>query len=104
MDALLGHPTTDPHGSPIPDKNGFIIERNFRKLSTCQEGDQVKLGALAFSSSELLQYLNEKELQLGVDLKVLSKESFDGSITLQYENHPSVTLSKKVAEILLVEG
>ncbi|MBK8504889.1 MAG: metal-dependent transcriptional regulator [Saprospiraceae bacterium] len=104
MDALLGHPTTDPHGSPIPDKNGFIVERNFRKLGSCQEGDQVKLSALAFSSSEFLQYLNEKELQLGVNLKVLSKEAFDGSITLQYENHPSVTLSKKVAEILLVEG
>jgi len=103
MDDLLGNPTTDPHGSPIPDKHGYMAERDYRKLSECQEGDRVTLIALAFSSSEFLQYLNEKELQLGLPLEILHKEEFDGSTTVRYQDHPSVTLSKMVSEILLVE-
>jgi DtxR family transcriptional regulator, Mn-dependent transcriptional regulator len=103
MDDLLGNPTTDPHGSPIPDKTGYMAERDYKKLSECQEGDQVTLIALAFSSSEFLQYLNEKELQLGLPLEILHKEEFDGSTTVRYRDHPSVTLSKMVSEILLVE-
>ncbi len=103
MDDLLGNPTTDPHGSPIPDKHGYMAERDYKKLSECQEGDRVTLIALAFSSSEFLQYLNEKELQLGLPLEILHKEEFDGSTTVRYLDHPSVTLSKMVSEILLVE-
>lgn len=103
MDDLLGNPTTDPHGSPIPDKHGYMAERDYKKLSECQEGDRVTLIALAFSSSEFLQYLNEKELQLGLPLEILHKEEFDGSTTVRYQDHPSVTLSKMVSEILLVE-
>lgn len=103
MDDLLGNPTTDPHGSPIPDKHGYMAERDYKKLSECQEGDRVTLIALAFSSSEFLQYLNEKELQLGLPLEILHREEFDGSTTVRYQDHPSVTLSKMVSEILLVE-
>ncbi len=104
MDILLGNPSTDPHGSPIPDKDGHMAERDYMRLSQCKEGDAVVLVALAFSSSEFLQYLNEKELKLGLTLEVLHKEDFDGSTTINYENNPSVTLSKMVSEILLVEA
>lgn len=104
MDILLGNPSTDPHGSPIPDKDGHMAEKDYKRLSQCQKGDAVVLVALAFSSSEFLQYLNEKELKLGLTLEVLHKEDFDGSTTIKYENNPSVTLSKMVAEILLVEA
>ena len=37
MDELLNYPKVDPHGEPIPDKEGNIINQNFLKLSECKE-------------------------------------------------------------------
>jgi len=103
MDELLGYPEFDPHGSPIPDKSGNISHRKQQALSTLQEGESGKLIALARSSSEFLEFLNSRELQLGTRIKVLSIESYDGSLTVQYNELISATFSKKVAERLLVE-
>lgn len=103
MDELLGHPTVDPHGSPIPDKNGKISPKPSQSLSDCKPGDSVKLTALTNSSEEFLKYLNSKKLSLGLTLKVESVESFDGSMKIRYHRSQSEILSAMVCEKLLVE-
>lgn len=104
MDALLGQPTLDPHGSPIPDRNGNITKRDFKKLSECDKGQVVTFCAIALSSPEFLQYLNDKKLKLGIKIQIQKKEDFDGSMVIQYQKESSMTLSKKVADLLLVQG
>lgn len=103
MDTILGNPTTDPHGSPIPDREGHFKVRNYVKLSTCITGQKVTLCALEHSTNDFLHYLNEKELKLGLVLQIQHVEAFDGSMTIKYRNHPSETLSKTVTDLLLVE-
>lgn len=103
MDDLLGHPTLDPHGSPIPDKNGVVQTRSHIPLSSCQAGSRVRLVALAQSTKEFLKYLNSKDLQLGLRIDVLRTESFDGSIEVRYDGHPRELLSHTVAELMLIE-
>ncbi len=103
MDELLGYPTLDPHGSPIPDKNGKVAQKSHDKLSDGRAGQSVKLAALTQASPEFLAFLNNKELSLGVCLKIVSVEDFDQSMTVSYPNHPSETLSRTVCERLLVE-
>lgn len=103
MDEILGHPTSDPHGSPIPDKNGRINWKSYQKLSDCKPGDSVKLAALTHSSEEFLKYLNSKKLSLGLTLLVHSVEKFDGSITIRYHKNQTEILSAVVCEKLLVE-
>ncbi len=102
MAELLGHPTIDPHGSPIPDKNGKMSSKPYEKLSTCKAGDSVKLVALAQSSEEFLKFLNAKKLSLGLTLTIESVEEFDGSMTVFFTNRRE-TLSSVVCERLLVE-
>jgi len=46
MDELLGYPKLDPHGSPIPDKNGKMLWKEYKKLSECKTGDTIKLAAV----------------------------------------------------------
>ncbi len=101
MDELLGFPTRDPHGSPIPDKTGNIAEVDYQILSTVEQGSTVTFKALRDSSSELLQYLNKKSLQLGAEMTVIDKEAFDGSMTIRYTDQELV-LSDVVAKRLLV--
>lgn len=103
MDEVLGFPKIDPHGSPIPDKEGKIILISHTKLSDCQAGEKVKLIALANSSSDFLKFLNSRVLSLGSELRIISVEPFDGSMTVSYEGHLSEMFSKIVCESLLVE-
>lgn len=104
MDELLGYPTVDPHGSPIPDKDGMIAAKNYKSLAEFKSGNKVRLCALAASSTELLQYLNSKKIALGTELKIHGKEDFDESMEVSYGKQKNVTLSKAVTESLLVES
>ena len=103
MDEMMGFPTIDPHGSPIPDKQGRIQEINYLTLSKCKAGQIIILAALTNSSIEFLEFLNGRNLSLGTELKILSKEAYDQSIVVSYLDHPSETLSEKVCDKLLVK-
>ncbi len=103
MDELLGYPTVDPHGSPIPDKNAKIVLKAYNKLSECAAGETVLLAAVIHTSSDFLKFLNKHELHLGIKIKIKSIESFDKSITVSYGKHPTEILSNTVCERLLVE-
>lgn len=103
MDEMMGFPTIDPHGSPIPDKQGRIQEINYLTLSKCKAGQTIILAALTNSSIEFLEFLNGRNLSLGTELKILSKEAYDQSIVVTYLDHTSETLSEKVCEKLLVK-
>lgn len=103
MDELLGYPKIDPHGSPIPDKDGQMSWKELKKLSDCTEGEVVLLSAVINTSQEFLKFLNSRELKLGSRLAINAIEHFDGTMTVAYEQHPSESLSNKVCEGLLVE-
>jgi DtxR family Mn-dependent transcriptional regulator len=103
MDELLGYPKIDPHGSPIPDKNGKITWKEFSKLSGCNVNETVKLSAVINTSSEFLKFLNSRGLRLGLKMKIKSIESFDRSMIVSYGKHVSEVLSNIVCERLLVE-
>jgi DtxR family transcriptional regulator, Mn-dependent transcriptional regulator len=98
LDALLGFPKFDPHGDPIPDKNGNITYRKSKiRLTESALGTVVELISVDEDSLLLLKYLDEIGLKLGSKLKVLERYSFDESIKIEF-NGKQMNLSKKVAE------
>ena len=103
IDELLGFPKLDPHGSPIPDKQGKIQWVEYTKLSDHKAGDKIKLSAVTHSSDEFLKFLNTRGMYLGIILTVISIEAFDGSMTVSYGKKNKETLSKTVTEKLLTE-
>jgi DtxR family Mn-dependent transcriptional regulator len=103
MDELLGFPEMDPHGSPIPDKEGKVILKDYNKLSDCEPGEAVKLAAVVNTSSEFLKFLNARDMRLGVKIKIKSIESFDNSMVISYGKRQAETLSNIACERLLVE-
>lgn len=56
MDEILGFHTLDTHGSPIPDKNGKVLEINYLKFTNIKEGQKVKLCAVENNSTILLTF------------------------------------------------
>lgn len=103
MDALLGYPKVDPHGSPIPDVHGKIESESYTKLSSCKEGDVVTFMAVSHSSEELLKFLNNRDLVLGCTITINIIEPFDESMTVSYADRKEEVLSSKVCEKLLVK-
>lgn len=103
MDELMDFPEVDPHGSPIPDKEGNVIQKQYKRLSTCQAGDEVRLIALQQSSKEFLEFLDGRGIALQMKIKVRSVEIFDQSMVVSYNQHLAEALSQKVCERLLVE-
>lgn len=103
MDELLGYPKVDPHGSPIPDKNGKVVWIEYNKLSDCKVGETVKLAAVINTSSDFLKFLNTREMRLGLKIKIKSIEQFDKSMIVCYGKRQAEVLSNVVCERLLVE-
>ncbi len=102
MDELLDFPKVDPHGSPIPDINGNIDIKEYFSLSEFKKGDKVTLKAVSNSSDDFLKFLNSKELSLDTVIDILSVESFDGTMSLTYNNKKEEVFSKLVCDKLLV--
>ena len=102
MDELLNYPKVDPHGEPIPDKQGNIIQQNLTKLSECKAGETVILSAVIDSSDEFLTYLNHRNLSLNSELKILEVEKFDQSMKIEFSGKTE-TLSKMVCDKILVQ-
>lgn len=101
MDELLGYPAYDPHGSPIPDKDGKIQERKGKLLSEIEVGTKVKFIAVTKSSNEFLKYLNSKNIRLNDSFTIIDKESFDESLMVRHKDQV-FHLSKKACEQMLV--
>ncbi|MDP9955277.1 metal-dependent transcriptional regulator [Epilithonimonas hungarica] len=102
MDEILNYPKVDPHGEPIPDKDGNVIQPELKKLSKCKENETVELASVTTSSEEFLNFLNKRNLSLGTIIKVLQKEDFDQSMKVFYNNQEE-NFSKTVCDRLLVK-
>lgn len=102
LDRFLGSPKFDPHGDPIPDKYGNIVENNAVNILGMQIGEEGKLECVKDSSEVFLRYLNNKNLALGDHIKVVEIEPFDNSIQIKTKSGP-ITISKHVAENLYLK-
>ncbi len=103
MDEILQYPTEDPHGSPIPDTNGQVQKKRYKPMSDCEAGERVRVGALSASSTDFLNFLNNRDISLGMWMQIISVEAFDGSMVVRYDGHNKESLSKSVCDRLLVE-
>lgn len=102
MDEILNYPKFDPHGEPIPDKEGNIIALHLKKLSACKVGDQVVFTAVTISDDDFLSFLNVKNLELGKKIEILEIEKYDSSMTVNVDGKSKI-LSKVVCEKILVK-
>lgn len=103
IDELLHFPTVDPHGTPIPDKDGNMITQEYIPLTECKEGTTVILKSLTEEATEFLLFLNDKEIELNTTITITKIEPFDKSRLVSYKDKKAVILTKEVCDRLLVE-
>lgn len=99
---ILNHPTVDPHGSPIPDKNGKLPELNYIKLSECSIAQKGILASVGNSSDSFLKLLGSLDLKLGDSLEIIEVQDFDKSMKVKVNQKTTLNLSSLVCENLLI--
>lgn len=104
LDAFLDFPKTDPHGDPIPTKEGILPELGYQPLSEVRSQQACILMGVSQDSAVFLQLLTKLNLQLGVKLKIIEINAFDRSLSLSIEGKPEVFISHEVAKNILVKA
>ncbi|RZJ63887.1 MAG: metal-dependent transcriptional regulator [Flavobacterium sp.] len=102
LEEFLEFPTEDPHGDPIPDRNGKIAKVDKKLLSEIAIGTKSICVGVKDSSPTFLQYLDKQQIALGSELEVVARENFDHSLTLLV-NSKEVIVSSKIAANLFVK-
>ena len=82
MASALGDPMHDPHGAPIPSREGVMEEATLRSLGDAKGGERFRVRQVMDDDAERLRYLAELGIRPGAMVRVLDRAPFDGPITL----------------------
>ncbi len=105
IDSLLGYPTVDPHGDPIPSKDGIISSRSGRSLLELENGQHARVLRVNDQDAEKLRYLGQLGLYPEVNVQVIERAPFGGPLRILVGDAPNQTehqLGVGLAEHIIV--
>ena len=103
LEEIMNYPEFDPHGHPIPSKNGKIPkQKKVISLDKLEENNSGIIQRVNDHSKDLLKYLYESGLVVGNKIIVLEKRSFDNSMVVKVESKQQ-TISEKISQNIFVE-
>ena len=102
LDNFLGNPKYDPHGDPIPNKDGKIEKMNQKLLIELKAAQKGIITGVKKGTASLLSYLDKEKIKLGDSVKVIEILEFDGTFIVEI-NKMKLTFSEKICQNLLLE-
>ncbi len=103
MDELLGQPSVDPHGDPIPTAAGQVPRVRQESLRTCPTGERLRVARVTDQRSEFLQLLERHRLKPGLALLVLERNELTETVRIEPEEGQPLQLGFRAADRVLVE-
>jgi DtxR family Mn-dependent transcriptional regulator len=83
MATLIGDPTVDPHGAPIPTAGGKVAEAATRALADLTVGEEARIARVEDEDAEFLRYLTALHLLPGATVRLVGREPFGGSLQVR---------------------
>lgn len=74
IDEMLGHPSVDPHGDPIPDAQGQVEEPDLPSLATCPLDEPVRVARVRDQTPSFLRLVEKRSLMPGSRLQVTERD------------------------------
>ena len=102
LDQFLGHPPRDPHGDPIPNKDGQFPPALDLSLIDLKVGEKARILGVKDHSPAFFNYLKALSLKLGDECECIKSNEYDGSKEVKIDSR-KVSLSREVAENLLIK-
>jgi len=103
IDQMLGRPTHDPHGDPIPSADGAIAPPSIDNLLTCPTGAALKVTRITDQDPAFLRFVESNNLKPGQRVEVESRDTAADAVTLRRTGHEALTIGARAASKLLVE-
>jgi len=103
IDEMLGQPTHDPHGDPIPDADGSIAPLPIDNLLTCPTGTALKVTRITDQDPAFLRFVESNDLKPGQRIEVEARDTVADAVRLRRVNRESLTIGARAASKLLVE-
>lgn len=103
IDEMLGRPTHDPHGDPIPTPEGRITPRHLDSLLTCPVGTPLKVTRIADQDPAFLRFIESNGLKPGQPIEVETRDAAADSVRLRAKDRSTITIGARAASKLLVE-
>jgi DtxR family Mn-dependent transcriptional regulator len=103
IDDMLGHPTHDPHGDPIPTPEGRLAAHHADNLLTCPVGIPLKVTRIADQDPSFLRFIEENSLKPGQAIEVEARDLVADAVTLRGRDRPPLVIGTRAASKLLVE-
>ena len=85
IDRMLGFPTHDPHGAPIPTKDGRVDTTRHPVLADLEVGRSARIARVPDNDPAMLRYLGNLGLYPGTPIEVVRREPFDGPLELEID-------------------
>ena len=102
MAAAIGEPETDPHGAPIPTREGTLgSEPELSALAELADGGQARIARVGDRDAERLRYLATLGMAIGAEVELVSREPYDGPITVKIAGKRRV-IGRELARQILV--
>lgn len=102
LDAMLGKPSVDPHGDPIPTARGVLKEKDYPSLLTCQIRSPVKVVRVTDQGTEFLRLLERHGVMPGKEIEVESREEAADTIVVRPMGGKALSLGFRPAGAILV--
>jgi len=103
IEEMLGNPTRDPHGHPIPDRDGSVDELPTRSLADLAEGDAATIDHIADEDGDLLDLLEQRGLLPGAPVEVIETRPLDGLLVVAVDGTQQL-IGQPVAQKVVVEA
>jgi len=103
IDDMLGRPTNDPHGDPIPTSEGLIPSLHLENLLTCPVGTPLKVTRIADQDPAFLRFIERNDLKPGQTVEVETRDAAADSVLLRGKDRRLITIGARAASKLLVE-
>ena len=104
IDAMLGRPSADPHGDPIPDSNGAMITPDYPTLLTCPLSESVIFTRVTDQDAKFLRFLEDSDLKPGQVIRVEARDATADHVTICGKNGRRITIGMRAAAKLQVDN
>lgn len=99
---FLGHPATCPRGNPIPAEDGSFEPLDGMLLTEAEAGATVRVLAVNATATDVLRYLQERDILPGREVEILEAAPMQGPLTLRVDDK-EVALGLSLAEFVIVK-
>jgi DtxR family transcriptional regulator, Mn-dependent transcriptional regulator len=102
MDEMLGRPSVDPHGDPIPSPRGVVREPHYADLLACPLGSELQVARITDQATPFLRMLERHGVVPGNRLAVEAREEAADTVVVRAAGHPALGLGFRAASKILV--